>query len=641
MLNQFIFAAINGLTSGMAVFLVAAGVTLVFGILKILNFAHGSFFMVGAYVAYTLLGDEPGSIMMLVLAALVAGAAVGLLGYVTDFIVFKRLRGVDEAYTLIATFALLLVVNGLVKMVWGLNYHSVSPPDVLAGSVQLGPLFIPSFSLFIVVLGVVVYLILDLIIHRSWIGKIIQALANDQWMSALVGINVPVLFTGAVIFSFFLGGLGGGLLLPNQSLSPELAHSYLLQAFVVVIIGGLGNIRGAFIASILLGLVESLNSVIMPNLPGLAIYIAMVGFLLWKPQGLLAREGASAGGHGMGGGGEAGGHGMARKLGGGWQWFIGAIVLVVIVSMPAWANQGLVFLAGIGLIEAIFALSWNMLFGFTGLATFGHAALFACGAYFVGYLLKVTAIPFLILLLGGTLFGALISAAVGAVVLGRAAGIGLGILTLAMAEILRIFIGYSTPLGRDDGLSAIPRPNMDLGFVTIPLSGINAYFWFLCVAFLVISAILWWLTFNRFGRVLQCIRQDHERTAFLGVKVSKYRLISFTIAGGVAALAGGLQAPWAQIVTPDTANYLHSTQPMLNTLLGGTEFFWGPVLGTAIFSALQYFTRTLAGLSELISGAVLLFIVLGAPTGVLGVLSRFVGKKHEADIGDEAPAKAH
>ncbi len=625
MLTQLVFATVNGLTTGMAVFLVAAGVTLVFGILNILNFAHGSFFMVGAYVAYTVIGQETESVALLLGASVVSGLAVGALGYVADLAVFKRLQNVDVAYTLIGTFALLLFVNGATKLIWGLDYHSVNPPDVLSDSITFGSMLVPKFSMFIILLGIGIYALLDIVIHRSWIGKVVQIVANDQWMSALVGINVPVFFTGAVVFSFFLAGLAGGLLLPNQSLSPELSSSYLLQAFVVCIIGGLGNVRGAFVASIILGLVESLNSVVMPNLPGLAIYFAMVGFLLWRPQGLIPRRGGGVPDHF--GSKEGTGTAEPRTLPKWIQTVILVVATVVVASMPFWANQGLVFLAGIALIEGLFALSWNLMFGYAGLASFGHAALFACGAYFVGYLLKVTDIPFLLLLLGSAAFGAIVAAAVGAVVVGRAAGIGLGILTLALSEILRIFIGYATPLGRDDGLSAIPRKDIDLGFLQIPLSGLNAYFWFLCLAFIVITALMWWLSFNPFGRVLRSIRQDPERTAFLGVKVSRYRLTAFTIAGAVGALAGGLQAPWAQIVTPDAANYLHSTQPMLNTLLGGSEFFWGPLLGTTLFSALQYSTRTLAGLSELISGLVLLVIVIGAPSGVLGILRNYIGRR--------------
>lgn len=284
------FTLINGLATGMAVFLVAAGLTLIFGILKILNFAHGSFFMIGAYVAYTIVGSNPGSIWMFVIAAIGGGLVVGALGYVTDRLVLSRLRNVDEAYMLIATFAVLLVCTGVVKMIWGVNYASVTPPPTLDGALIVGALFVPSYSIFVIIAGLLVFVALELAIHRTWLGKLLQSVANDSWMSGLLGINVPLALTATAIVSFMLAGLAGGLLLANQTLSPILGESYLLLAFMAVVIGGLGSVRGAFIAASLLGIIESGSSLFLPNMPGMATYVFVILFLLAKPQGLLGGD---------------------------------------------------------------------------------------------------------------------------------------------------------------------------------------------------------------------------------------------------------------------------------------------------------------------------------------------------------------
>lgn len=284
------FTLINGLATGMAVFLVAAGLTLIFGILKILNFAHGSFFMIGAYVAYTIVGSNPGSIWMFVVAAVGGGLVVGALGYVTDRIVLSRLRNVDEAYMLIATFAVLLVCTGVVKMIWGVNYASVTPPPLLDGALIVGALFVPTYSIFVIIAGLIVFVALELAIHRTWLGKLLQSVANDSWMSGLLGINVPLALTATAIVSFMLAGLAGGLLLANQTLSPILGESYLLLAFMAVVIGGLGSVRGAFIAAVLLGIIESGSSLFLPNMPGMATYVFVILFLLAKPQGLLGGD---------------------------------------------------------------------------------------------------------------------------------------------------------------------------------------------------------------------------------------------------------------------------------------------------------------------------------------------------------------
>ncbi|MCL7466736.1 branched-chain amino acid ABC transporter permease [Phaeovulum sp. NW3] len=286
---QLTFALVNGLTVGMSIFLVAAGLTLVFGILRILNFAHGGFFMIGAYLTFSFLQVLGDGLAQFLLASLAAGVVVAGIGIVTDRIVLRRLKDLDEEYMLIGTFGLLMVCVGAVKLIWGLDYHSVSPPSEVSGILRFGNLIVSKYSLFIVAMGLVVFFALEFAIHRLWIGKIVQSLANDGWMTGLLGLNVPLLFTGVVIVAFALAGLAGGLLLPNQSLSPELGHAYTLNAFIAVIIGGLGNIRGALFASLILGITESMSSFIIPGMPGLAIYVVMIVLLFARPNGLFHR----------------------------------------------------------------------------------------------------------------------------------------------------------------------------------------------------------------------------------------------------------------------------------------------------------------------------------------------------------------
>ncbi|MEO8296497.1 MAG: branched-chain amino acid ABC transporter permease [Burkholderiales bacterium] len=287
MLSQWIFATYNGFAMAMAVFLVAAGLTWVFGILKILNMAHGHFFMVGAYVASSIFTRNADSVWAYLGAAVAAAVVVGLLGWITDQVLFRRLRQVDHHYVLIGTFALLIFVEGLVKLVWGADVSSVSAPAALRGVIQIGGVVVPVFTGVVVVSGLLVFLLLDLVIHRTWTGKLMQSLASDPWMAGMLGINVPVLLTVSVVASFVLAGLAGGLLLPMQSLQLGLGGAYLLPAFFAVIIGGLGNIRGAFIASVLLGLVGSFNALLLPSLPGVAIYVALAVFLIAWPNGIF------------------------------------------------------------------------------------------------------------------------------------------------------------------------------------------------------------------------------------------------------------------------------------------------------------------------------------------------------------------
>ena len=299
---------------------------------------------------------------------------------------------------------------------------------------------------------------------------------------------------------------------------------------------------------------------------------------------------------------------------------LGALTLVAAATVPLWANPGLEFIIGLVLIQALFAMSWNILFGYAGLASFGHAGFFAMGAYTTGALLRYqVALPFPLMLLLGALIGGAAAWLIGIVALRRLSGIFLAVLTVALSEILRLAISYSIVLGAEDGLSNIPRPTIGLGFALLDLATGHAYYWFLLVTIALATAALWWLLHSRYGRIFQVIREDAERAAFLGTNVAGYRILAFVISGAVAAFAGALYAPWTRIVTLEEVHWLQSLQPMLYTLLGGVGSFWGPAIGAAVFAAIGYYTRTFAGLYEVIVGGLLIAIILVAPSGVVGV----------------------
>lgn len=293
-LTDWLFGTYNGIANGMAIFLVAAGLTWIFGILRILNMAHGHFFMIGAYVAFSVMGRLAGSMSGYLLGALAAGAAVSLLGYLTDRVLLQRLRKVDYHYVLIGTFALVMVIEGAVRLLWGGDVHTVDPPPLLQGPVQLGGLFIPKFTLFVIAAGAALFLLLDVLLHRTRLGKLMQSVASDPWMAAMLGINVPALLRWSVVASFALAGLAGGLLAPLQTVDLSIGGSYLLQAFFAVIIGGLGNVRGALLASLLLGLVQNLGNLLLPDFPGFAIYVALAVFLVGWPNGMFPPRGVRA-----------------------------------------------------------------------------------------------------------------------------------------------------------------------------------------------------------------------------------------------------------------------------------------------------------------------------------------------------------
>lgn len=244
--------------------------------------------MLGAYFAYSI-GTwwTTDSFWAFMVIAVVCAVLVGLMGAVIEKFVFRRLKGVGEAYSLIATYALLIICEGVVKLVWGIDFRSVSPPDALGGAVMFRGFFAPSFILFVIAAGFIVFLIMDYFLHRTGIGKRVQSVAIDPSMASWLGINVNAVLIWTVISGFALAGFAGALLSVNQSLSPAMGSALIVQAFGALIVGGLGNIRGAFLASILLGLITSFGDRFVPDVPGLFFFVALALILLVRPQGLM------------------------------------------------------------------------------------------------------------------------------------------------------------------------------------------------------------------------------------------------------------------------------------------------------------------------------------------------------------------
>jgi branched-chain amino acid transport system permease protein len=307
------------------------------------------------------------------------------------------------------------------------------------------------------------------------------------------------------------------------------------------------------------------------------------------------------------------------------------VLLAALLLAPFLVHPGLVFIAGFAMIQIVFALSWNILFSYAGLVSFGHAAFFGIGAYVSAAALRYGwDINFLLIPPISAVLGAAAAFLVAIVVLRRANGIQFSVLTLALSQLVVVLIGYSSYLGHDEGISAIPRPVINLGFATLDLNHPLASYYFVIVIGLIAVALIWLVVHGPIGRTMQAVRIDPERAAFVGIDVWRLRVVAFTLSGGFAAVAGSLLAPWAQIVHPDYVNWLASAQPIFATLLGGAGFFWGPVVGVLGLAGLNYATRTFVGLSEIMVGASLLIVVLLAPQGILGALRDAMRRRGKA-----------
>ncbi|MFK0206291.1 branched-chain amino acid ABC transporter permease [Agrobacterium sp. NPDC090283] len=283
--------AFNALSWAMATFLVASGLTLIFGVLHILNFAHGGFFMLGAYILFSLTQAMGGELSMgaYILFSIGIGVIVAILGLLVNLLIFRRLRAVDDAYVLIATYALLILVEGAVKLIWGVDTVSIMPPIDLSGAVFIGYLVMPHYSLFVIACGLVVFVGLEWMMLRTAFGKMLKAVAIDPWMCGLLAIDIEKVRAATIVIGFGLAGLAGSLLAANQGIDPRIGGAFIIQAFGVIIVGGMGSIRGAFYASLLLGLIDSIGTVLVPGFPGLFFYLAFAGMILMRPKGIVSR----------------------------------------------------------------------------------------------------------------------------------------------------------------------------------------------------------------------------------------------------------------------------------------------------------------------------------------------------------------
>jgi branched-chain amino acid transport system permease protein len=296
---------LNGLQFGLMLFLIAAGLTLVFGILDILNVAHGSLYMAGAYVAAQTM-QVTGSF---VAAVLMAAAITGLVGLVLELVLVRKLVVRDHLAQVLGTFAVILIANDVVKMIWGPAPIMMNMPTALSGPVQLSPDFLyPAYRLLIIAVGLAVALGLYLFVTRTRAGVLVRAGASNRQMATLMGVRVPLLFMGVFVLGAALAALAGALLGPITAIQAGMGEQILILVLVCIVIGGIGSIRGAFVGALLVGFVDTAGraflptllklffspavaSSVGPTLAAIAIYILMAVVLVFRPAGLFPARG--------------------------------------------------------------------------------------------------------------------------------------------------------------------------------------------------------------------------------------------------------------------------------------------------------------------------------------------------------------
>ncbi len=271
----------------MVLFMVSAGLTLIFGVLKIINFAHGSLYMLGAYMCYTvymLLGESSFGFWI---AVLIAPVCVAFITLAIERGLLDKLYGKEHLLQMLLTFGLVLVFGDLVKLVWGVEYRSVAMPDILTGSFMILGYPFPKYNVLLLIVGPLSAIAMWFLLSKTKMGKVARAAATDRDMVSALGINVSKVFSKVFIFGGWLAGLGGALIAPMVNITPGMDTSIIIKAFLVVIIGGLGNVWGALVASLLIGVLESFGILFWPRMAITFPFILGGIILIIKPSGLL------------------------------------------------------------------------------------------------------------------------------------------------------------------------------------------------------------------------------------------------------------------------------------------------------------------------------------------------------------------
>ena len=283
----FVFIQVlNSISLGMNLFIIAAGLSLIFGVLRVINFAHGVFYMFGAYIMYTVAQDME---LGFVTGVIAAAAGLASIAIVVERGLFQWLYDKEHLMQLLLTFAIVLIMGDLAKVIWGTDQLSVSYPDGLSGALDLGITIYPTYRLMLAVIGPLIFIGLFLLIERTRWGRLTRAATQDMEMLAALGINVPIIYVTIFLIGSALAGVGGALASPISSPTPGMDATIIVECFVIVIIGGLGSLWGSFIGALIYGFVFNFGSVIVPNWQDVFAFLLLMVVLLIRPWGLFGK----------------------------------------------------------------------------------------------------------------------------------------------------------------------------------------------------------------------------------------------------------------------------------------------------------------------------------------------------------------
>ncbi len=604
--GQALLPLLTGLADAAGLFFVAAGLTVIFGVTRVVNFAHGSLTMLGAYCGWSLISRLPPTPLGFALGALATMAILAVIGAGLEIGLLRRIYRAPELFQLLATFGVVLMAQDIVQWLWGVEDLSLRRPPWLRAFVTIGGARFPRFDLIVIALFPLVFFALWLVFARTRWGRLVRAATEDREMVAALGVDQRFLFTSVFALGAALAGLGGVLMLPDASANLGMDLTTVTDAFVVVVVGGLGSLPGAAAASLLIGLLQAFGIMLVPRATLALVFVVMAVVLVLRPNGLLGRPPGRAA---SGGEARAVVRPAPRVLG-----FIGLGALALAALAPFLLGPYPLAIGTEMLIAMLFAASLHFMMGPGGMASFGHAAWFGIGAYASAFAVHLLAAPMPLGLVLAPLAAGVMAALFGAFVV-RLSGVYLAMLTLAFAQIVwAIAFQWVDLTGGDNGI---------LGVWPAPLvAGPRGFYWLALVLAIAGTLGLRIILAAPFGYALRGVRDQRLRAEAIGLPATRLQLAAFTLSGAAAGLAGGLYAYAKGSVFPTYISLGHSVDALLMVLLGGVATMSGPILGALAYTGLYDVLLSAISLWRLVLGAAIILLVLAAPEGIAGGVAR-------------------
>ncbi|WP_144299387.1 ABC transporter permease [Elioraea rosea] len=598
---------LTGLSNASALFLIASGLTVIFGVTRIVNFAHGSFYMLGAYLAWTIVrafwdwgGREP---YLFVLGVLAAAVVVGLIGVAMEMTLLRRIYRAPELFQLLATFGVVLMIQDATLAIWGPEDLPLPRPPWLRAFIDIAGSRFPRYDLILAIIGPVVLALLWLLFHRTRFGILVRAATQDREMVAALGVDQKKLFSGVFFLGSALAGLGGALVLPSQSANLQMDLSIIAEAFVVVVVGGMGSVTGAFLASLLIAEVQAFGIVLLPKITLVLVFLVMAAVLMVRPYGLLGKPQAHA--RAASGAVEPTLRPAPNILG-----LAGLAALLIAASAPFWAGAYAITVLIELAVFVLFAASLHLMMGPGGVVSFGHAAYFGLGAYGAALGLRYLALPMEAGLVAAPLFAGFFGVVFGVFVV-RLSGVYLAMLTLAFAQIVwAATFQWVDVTGGDNGILGV--------WPSAWAADKSVYLWLALALCIGGTLLLRRFVFSPFGYGLRAARDSELRAEAIGLDTARLRLAAFAIAAAAAGLAGGVYAYAKGSVFPTYISIPKSVDALLMVLLGGVQTVTGPIVGAIAYHGLFVGILQATAYWRAALGLAIVVLVLAFPQGIAG-----------------------